>query len=118
MRVNTHTQGFDTTEAIDAFVQDEVNLAFDRFRDHVISVDVFLKDLNGPKGGIDKQSLIRIRLRNRQRVALETTGENLYGAIKSGIQKSKRAVRRNLRKSRHINRASIRDFMEQKHAAA
>jgi ribosomal subunit interface protein len=118
MRINIHAQGFDTTEAIKVFVQDELNLAFDRFRDQVVSIDVFMKDINGPKGGIDKQALIRVRLRNRQRIALETTSENLYGAIKTGIRKSKRAVRRSLRKSQHIDRISIRSFMEEDHAAA
>lgn len=109
MRIGTNAQGFETTEAIELFVQDEVNLAFDRFRDQVISVDVFMKDINGPKGGIDKQVLIRARLRNRQRIALETTHENLYAAVKRSISRSKRAVRRSLRKSRRIDRLSLRD---------
>ena len=73
----------------------------------------------GAQGAVEHERMIgAVRQIDRQRVALETTGENLYGAIKSGIQKSKRAVRRSLRKSRHINRVSIRDFMEQKQAAA
>lgn len=111
MRINTNAQGFETTEAIELFVQDEVNLAFDRFRDQVISVDFFMKDINGPKGGIDKQVLIRARLRNRQRIALDTTHENLYAAVKGGIRKCKRAVRRSLRKSQRIDRLTLRDVI-------
>jgi len=118
MRIGTNAQGFETTEAIELFVQDEVNLAFDRFRDQIISVDVFMKDINGPKGGVDKQVLIRARLRNRQRIALETTHENLYAAIKRSVNKCKRAIRRSLRKSRRIDRLGLRNAMRDNHVTA
>lgn len=118
MRIGTNAQGFGTTEAIESFVQDEINLAFDRFRDQIVSVDVFMKDINGPKGGIDKQVLIRARLRNRQRIALETTHENLYAAVKRSISKCKRAVRRSLRKSQRIDRLSLRNVIRDEHVIA
>ena len=118
MRIGTNVQGFEMTEAIELFVQDEINLALDRFRDEVIAVDVFMKDINGPKGGIDKQVLIRARLRNRQRIALETTHDNLYAALKGGIRKCKRAIRRSLRKSRRIDRLSLRHVIREDHVTA
>ena len=115
MRIGTNAQGFETTTAIDNFIRDEVELKFDPFRDQVISIDVFMKDINGPKGGVDKQVVVKARLRNRQRIALETTHENLYAALKLGLRKSRRAVRRSLRKSGRIDRLSVRKLLLKDH---
>lgn len=118
MRIGTNAQGFETTTAIEKFIRDEVELKFGPFRDHIISIDVFMKDINGPKGGVDKQVVVKSRLRNRQRIALETTHENLYAALKLGLRKSKRAVRRSLRKSGRIDRLSVRKLLLKDHATA
>jgi hypothetical protein len=70
-----------------------------------------MKDTNGPKGGVDKQALIRVRLRNRQVIALETAHDNLYAAVKKGTRRTKRAVRRQLRKSHRIQKQRMRDHL-------
>ena len=72
----------------------------------------FLKDANGPKGGVDKQALIRVQLRNRQVIALETTHENLYAAIKKSAKRAKRTVRRHLSKSRRIQKRRMHDRLD------
>lgn len=111
MNVTTRTQGFELTSAIDQFVADQVDAMLHRIGDDILAVDVFVKDANGPKGGIDKQALIRVSLRNRQVIALETTHENLYAAIKNGLKRTKRAVRRQLGKSQKIQKQRINDHL-------
>ncbi len=100
------------TEAIDAFVRDSVENAFARLDHDIVSVDVYLKDLNGPKGGVDKQALVCARLRNRQVVTVTTTHEDLYAAIIRGVQRTKRAVRRRLRRARHIRKYRMCDVLD------
>ena len=73
----------------------------------IIAIDVFMKDVNGPKGGIDKAAMIRIHLRQRREVAIETVHENLGAAIRVGAKRAKRAVRRSLRKARRIEKFRI-----------
>ncbi|NNC65427.1 MAG: hypothetical protein HKN84_11625, partial [Gammaproteobacteria bacterium] len=87
MNITTSTQDFESTEAIDGFLRRQLQDSLQRFSEGVISIDVFMKDTNGPRGGADKQVLIRVQMRNRQQLALETTHENLYAAIKSGIKR-------------------------------
>lgn len=118
MRISTNSQGFEMTGAIEEFLLNELELAFKRFGGQLISVEVFMKDINGPKGGADKQVIIQARLRNRQRVALETTHTNLYAAIKTGVRKSRRAIQRSLRKTARIERLSLRNAMKDGHVAA
>ena len=108
MNISTTAQGFELSAAIDAFVRDALRSGLRRFSEDIISVDVYLKDTNGPRGGVDKQVVMKFQLRNRQKVALTTSRENLYGAIKVSVQRAKRAIRRSLRKARRVERQSLR----------
>jgi ribosome-associated translation inhibitor RaiA len=112
MDITTRAQDFEMSQAIDRFVREQVRAALWRLREDIIAVDVFMKDSNGPKGGIDKQALIRVRLRNRQVIALETEHENLYAAVKKGAKRTKQAVRRHLRKSQRIQKQRVRDHLD------
>ena len=111
MNIRTSAQNFEMTGSIDEFSRDQLRSALKPFRDDVLAVDIFMRDTNGPRGGIDKQALIRVRLHNRQVIALETTHENLYAAIKKGSTRIRRVVRRQLRKSRRIQKRRMRDFL-------
>ena len=108
MNISIRAQGFDVTAAIDAFVREEVRLTLARYADEIVTVDIFLKDTNGPKGGVDKQVLMHIHLRGLRPLALQTTRDELYGAIKIASKKAKRAVRRSLRKARRFEKISLR----------
>ena len=110
MNITARAQGFDLSQAIDAFVREELRLALHRFSEDVLTIDVFLKDTNGPKGGVDKQVLMRLRLRSGQLITMATTREDLYAAIKVNVKRSKRAVRRNLKKSRRVEKRRLRDL--------
>ena len=111
MDITARAQGFDLTEAIDGFLREQLRAAIMRFEDSVQSIDVFMKDTNGPKGGVDKQALIRVQLRSGQVVTTETTHENLYGAIKACVRRSKRSIRRSIKKARQVEKRRLRDVI-------
>ena len=113
MNITTRAQGFDLSQAIDTFVRDELRAALQRFSEHLLDTDVFMKDINGPKGGVDKQVLMRLRLRSGQLIAVETQRADLYAAIKVSVQRSKRVVRRSLRKARRVERRRLRDLQHE-----
>ena len=108
MNISSRAQGFELSSAIDTFVRDEIRSSLERFTEDVISVDVFMKDTNGPKGGVDKQVVLRIQLRGRQQITLQTTREDLYAAVRISIKRAKRAVRRSVRKARRFEKLSLR----------
>ena len=108
MNITSRAQGFELSSAIDSFVRDEVRSALERFSEDIVSVDVFMKDTNGPKGGVDKQVVMRVQLRGRQQIALQTTREDLYAAVRISIKRAKRSVRRNLRKARRFEKLTLR----------
>ena len=112
MNISMRAQEFELTAAIDAFARESLVSALERFDHDIVAIDVYLKDTNGPKGGIDKQVLICVRLRNRQLVAINTSHDDLYAAIRKGVHRTKRAVRRNLRRSRRIRKQRLRDLLD------
>ena len=112
MNITARAPDMELTEAMDAFVRDSVETAFARLDHDIVAIDVYLKDLNGPKGGVDKQVLVCARLRNRQQVTVTTTHEDLYAAIIRGVRRTKRAVRRRLRRARHIRKYRMCDVLE------
>ena len=108
MNIACRTQGFELSSAIDMFVRNQVRSTLDRFSDEVVSVDVFMKDTNGPKGGIDKQVVMRVQVRGRQQITLQTTREDLYAAVSISAKRAKRAIRRGLRKAKRYERLTLR----------
>lgn len=116
MDINVSTHGIRIDTGIESFVREQIQTALQRFEDQVVSVDAFLKDINGPKGGIDKQALIRVRLRNRQVIATEIARAQLRAAVIVSLRKAKRAVRRSLKKSQQRQRwrvgAGLREAIE------
>ena len=107
MDMNISAQGLRLQGSTDAFVREQLHSSLQRFEDHVVSVDAYLKDINGPRGGIDKQVLIRTRLRNRQVIATEITRADLRAAVVVAARKAKRAVRRSLKKSQQRHKWRI-----------
>ena len=110
MHITTTARDFEMSRSIDGFTREQLDAALRHFSDSIVSTDVFMKDANGPKGGIDKEVMIRVCLRNRQQIVLESTHEDLSAAIRNGAKRMKRAVRRNLRRSRRVGRFSLRDI--------
>lgn len=99
MDIKVSAHGLRLEADTETFVREHLQTALQRFEDQVVAADAFLKDINGPKGGIDKQVLLRIRLRNRQVIAIETTRAQLRAAVVVATRKVKRAVRRSVKKA-------------------
>ncbi len=108
MNINIHTQGFSLTPAIKGHVDNRVNAALHPFAENATRVDVYLKDINGPKGGDDKVALFRVRLRNRSVIAVEMVCSDLYAAVSLAARRLKRAVRRTIQKHYRIDKHVIR----------
>ena len=111
MNTTIHSRDIRLTTAIDQFTRQRLDTALARLSGHIIATDIFIKDTNGPKGGIDKQALIRIRLRNRAVIALKSEHEDLYAAVKKGSKRARRTVRRHVRKSQRIQRKRLGEYL-------
>ena len=107
MNVNIQTQGFEITPPIAARVHEKVNATLGRYADEIVAVDVFLRVLNGPKGGEDKQAGIRVQLRHLAPITVISVDDDLYKAIVRSARRTRRAVRRSSSKFRRIRRRGL-----------
>jgi ribosome-associated translation inhibitor RaiA len=112
MQIQVHTQGFDTTPAIDAYARKEVGRNLVNAQDHVTAVDVYLSDINGPRGGEDKKALIRIRLDSRLVVKIEKVHTDLYVAMSGAARRARHTVKRTLRKQGRMQKSILRKLRQ------
>lgn len=78
-----------------ALLHTRLEFALGRFTPRIRSLSVHLRDLNGPRGGVDKQCLIAIRLeRPRQVVVIEDVDQEAEAAISRAAERASRAVGR------------------------
>ena len=97
MKIGLQTQGFELTQAIEDHVNKQLQRCLGNVEDHVFTVEVFLSDINGPKGGNDKKALICVHLAGRHSVKVERTHADLYSAVASAARQVRSAVKRTLR---------------------
>ena len=109
MIISTSSHNILLSRELDEFVIGTMRAALERLADDVHSIDVFLKDVNGPKGGVDKQVIVRAHLRNRQQLVIETAGDDLRAAVRRSAKRVKKAVRRSLDKSSRIQKLRVHD---------
>jgi ribosome-associated translation inhibitor RaiA len=70
----------------------------------VAGVMVRLRDVNGPRGGVDMGCRIVVWLRGRSAVIVDALDRDLYAAIDLAAAKLREAVRRRLRRRRTLRR--------------
>jgi ribosome hibernation promoting factor len=112
MRVHLQTQGFELTSAIDAHVRRQLGRHLAGSEDNIIAVDVFLSDINGPKGGIDKKALVCVQLASRLAVSFEAIHSDLYRAVTVASRKARHSVKRTLRRQKRLEKRELRQMRQ------
>ena len=110
MRIQLESQGFDVTPPIRGHVDDQVAFHLSNFSAHVSAVNVYLSDINGPRGGPDKRVVVDVSLGRFGAVTVEQTREDLYAAVRQAARQAGRAVRRTLGRARRMERLATREL--------
>lgn len=112
MQMTIQTQGFPMSSSVYRRARGQLERALGSFRESIVDLDVFLKDVNGPKGGFDKAVVVRVNLTTQQSVTVETISSNLHAAIILSARRAKRSVRRAIEKRRRVARQELRDWRQ------
>lgn len=94
MRVQVKGREFELTDGLRNFTERRLEVALDRFRDRIKRIDASLADLNGPRGGIDKQCRLRVHLAGGGEVIAHATGTDFYAAIVQAAHRMRDRVAR------------------------
>lgn len=82
------------------------------FDSHISSIDVRLTDVNGPRGGIDKQCLIAVILQPIGRVFVRAMGSDAYAAIDRAATRIRTVVVRKLARRKDVRDRTLAGFDE------
>lgn len=83
-----------------------VSASFAKFSDNVKSVTITVEDVNGPKGGVDKECRVLVRLKKLKDVVIKTNNESISKSIPGAIDRAARSVGRLLDRRMQIAKSS------------
>jgi ribosome hibernation promoting factor len=100
MRIEVSGQGMTVRPGLKDHVERRLDFALNRFEDRIDHIAVKLEDLNGPKGGVDKQCRVMVQLHKLPNAIVEQTAEDMYAAVDLAADRVGRAVARKLEKAK------------------
>ncbi len=104
MRVFIRHHGLDLTTDDRQMIERVMGHALDRIEHDVLSVTVFLADINGPKGGIDKECRVLLHLKQRGFCAIEDKDDDLTRMMDRIADRVHHTVSRHLDKQHNHRR--------------
>ena len=105
--IDIQVQNFSLTSAMETHIKQKLESMHHNFGDRILSTQVHLSDVNGPKGGVNKKCLIHVELLKLPAVIVEDTEENLYSAIDNSCHSAERAVRKSLDRQQTLARKQV-----------
>ncbi len=97
MRLEIRRRRMKVTEELRVHVRERLQLALARFARSIAQVWVYLRDVNGPRGGLNKKCRIVVELPRRGRVVVTGVDTDMFAAITRTASRAKFAVRRHLK---------------------
>ncbi len=91
LEINT-AEGIERSPALEAHIRQKLQPVERRFGEKLTRIEVFLKDINATKGGIDKSCTIEARVQALDPIAVEAREEDMYKAVKAACSKLEKAV--------------------------
>ena len=79
---------------LEALIERQIGYALGRFEPKIREIDVRLRDLNGPKGGIDKHCRISVRFRAGGSVLADVSDVEYEPVIVRAVDRVSRRVQR------------------------
>lgn len=101
MHFTLRAQGVDVNEALRQEIERRLMFALDRQRPQLVQVSVFVADLNGPRGGVDKLCQVSAAVKGRTPLSALERSTNLL----SGLSRAARRLARRIDASSKSRRA-------------
>jgi|GEM_PF-1006223 len=74
--------------------ESRITASFAKFSNNVKAIELTTRDINGPRGGIDKECRVLVKLKRMQDIVVTVQDESLSKAIPSAINRAARSVGR------------------------
>lgn len=101
MKIEIRGHGMELTEALKRHTEHRLGLALDHHQANIDQVQVRLSDINGPKGGVDKECHVTAWLRvGHQVINISEQSSDMYASIDTAMDRVKLAVQKQIDKVR------------------
>lgn len=98
MRLEVHHKGVEVSPVLRAHITDRVRLAVRRFGRYVRAARVYLRDVNGPRGGADKECRIVVEVPRDGRVVVTGTAASAAASVTRTAGRAGHALGRHLKR--------------------
>ncbi len=99
MKLHMHWSGLTATLDLRQRLERRLAFALGRFGDEVSHVWAQLADANGPRGGVDKRVILRVRGRRLKDLVVTDADSNLSAAIDRAAERIGRSIGRALERA-------------------
>ncbi|HNN94744.1 MAG TPA: HPF/RaiA family ribosome-associated protein [Pseudomonadota bacterium] len=99
MRYQIRSQGIEVTHDLQQYIRTRLNFALARISPQVSQVHIYLRDENGPRGGVAERCILRTKIGGRELI-IERTDCDIRAAISTASARLGDAARRTLTRSR------------------
>ena len=100
MQIDIQARQVPMSPSFRRMVKQRVQLSLSKFDESIVKVSLWLTDLNGPKGGVDKKCQMQIVMPGKPDVIVDVTRDNLYLATNLAISRAAQAVIRSIDRQR------------------
>ena len=94
MRLEIRRRRLEVSASLRAHIERRLRSALGGFARHVGRVRVYLRDVNGPRGGVDKSCRIEVHLPGRRAVRAAVVDADAYAAIAAAAHRVAQGVAR------------------------
>jgi len=94
MKIDIRGHRIELTEALRAHIERRLQFALGQFGARVTAVTVTVEDLNGPRGGVDKQCRITVVLVSTSHLRVEVLGTEITAAVDQAADHLARVIAR------------------------
>ena len=109
MQTAIHSSDFALTTALESFIHQQAEQSMKVCTDRVERLVIRLKDLNGPKGGEDKQCSVEIKLAHCDPIVVSKTSTDAYASIRKALSRASRIAVRRIGKRRARKHLALAD---------
>ncbi|MGE0401646.1 MAG: HPF/RaiA family ribosome-associated protein [Kofleriaceae bacterium] len=100
MKLTIRTRHLEITPETSEEIRQRLYNAFARISPWIRAVDVTIVDINGPKGGADKQCRLRVRGRSIPSIVIEHVGVDTLATIATVAERAEQTVLRRVARRR------------------
>ena len=107
MRIEIRGDNVNVGEPARQIVERKVRLALGRIGAAIRSVRMVIRDLNGPKAGIDQSCSIQVQLNRGEEIHVSADDPSRHGAIDRALDRAARATTRLIARRRTFSRRTL-----------